>query len=227
MSNIRDLSDTIKPKSDQLNADDLLTSEKTVIITAVKRGGNEDPVIINYQGDDGRPYKPCKTMRRALIALWGKDGEKWIGQSMTLYCDPTVKWAGREVGGIRISHMTGIEKAQKLMLTTTRGKRSEYIIKPLKPQEKKPYPNFEKGLTKMQELIVSGENTPEQIIAKCEAKYSLTKDQRDTIRAFEVKEDNVEPEPQKPTESQQASKQGEPSKPSDDVEVDYDKLFND
>ena len=78
MSNdVTNLRDTILAKSDQLNADDIIGTGITITVTAVKRGDSaEQPVVIHYQGDNGRPYKPCKTMRRVLIAGWG---EKWRG----------------------------------------------------------------------------------------------------------------------------------------------------
>lgn len=130
------LKDTIAPKSDQLNADDLLTGPITVQILSVKRGNSEQPVSIGISGGY-QPFKPCKSMRRVMIAIWGDKGSDWVGQSMTLYCDPEVKFGGVKVGGIRISHMTGIDKPHVLMLTTTRARRSEYTVQPLviKPQE--------------------------------------------------------------------------------------------
>ena len=57
---------------------------------------------------------------------------------MKLYCDPTVKFGGVKVGGIRISHMSGIDTKLCVMLTTTRSKRSEYTVEPL--QSPKPMP---------------------------------------------------------------------------------------
>ena len=127
------LRDTIAPKSDQLNADDLLTGPITVTITGVSRGNSEQPVCISITGGY-QPYKPCKSMRRVMIALWGDNGHEWVGKSMRLYCDPDVKFGGVKVGGIRVSHMSGIDGRQSLMLTTTRSKRSEYIVEPLTDQ---------------------------------------------------------------------------------------------
>jgi hypothetical protein len=227
-NNISDLSDTIKPKSDQLNADDLMASDKTIKISGVKRGGADDPVVINYEGDDGRPYKPCKSMRRVIISLWGENGNDWIGRSMTLYCDPTVKWAGKEVGGIRISHMSHLKGNASLMLTTTRGRRSEYKVKLLKAEQKKPYPEskFNDALPKIKEMIQNGEKTPEQLIAHCEKTGPLTKEQRDKIRSFAEKEQS-KPEPQK-TESEYLAETGESkAQTADDGEVDYNDLFED
>ena len=124
------LQDTIIPKSDQLNADDLLCGPITVTVESVKRGDKEQPVHIGI-GKDRQPYKPCKSMRRVLIAAWGDKGADWVGRSMTLYCDPSVSFGGVKVGGIRISHLSHIESDRTLMLTTARGKRAEFHVKRL------------------------------------------------------------------------------------------------
>jgi len=78
-----------------------------------------------------RDYKPCKSMRRVLIAAWGDKGREWIGKEMTLFGESRVSYGGVEVGGIRISHLSHIEKEMKIKLTTTRSKRSEFVVKPL------------------------------------------------------------------------------------------------
>ena len=129
MNDITDLSDTIKPKSDQLNADDLLTGPITVKITDVRGGTVEQPVHIYIEGQ--QPYKPCKGMRRVLINAWGKNGKDWIGKSCTLFCNPAVKWAGVALGGIEISHLSDISKPETLMLTKARGRKSGFTVKPL------------------------------------------------------------------------------------------------
>ena len=135
LADISNLSDTIVPKSDQLNADQLLGGSMTITVTDVRRGQSDDqPVIVHYQGDEGRPYKPCKTMRKVLIFAWGDDGHAWIGRSMTLYNDPEVKFGGVKVGGIRISHMSHIERDIALSLTSTKGKKQGYTVHKLDVQ---------------------------------------------------------------------------------------------
>lgn len=124
-----DVRKSIVPKSDQLNADDLLTGPITVTIEGVKRGDKEQPIVVEIAGN--RPYKPCKSMRRILIAAFSDDPKCWIGQQMTLYCDPEVMWAGVRVGGIRISHLSGIDKPKTFLLTQNRGKRAEVTILPI------------------------------------------------------------------------------------------------
>ncbi len=135
MFDARDLRPTIVPKSDQLNAEQLLTGPMTVTVTGVTVSNNaEQPVTIHYEGDDGRPYKPCKTMRKVLILAWGHDGSEWTGKSMTLFNDPAVKFGGQSVGGIRISHVSHIERDIAVSLTATKGKKTLHTIKALKTQ---------------------------------------------------------------------------------------------
>lgn len=137
MSNsVRDLRDTIVPKSDQLNAEQLLSGPITVTVTDVRRGDGEDqPVVIHYEGEGGRPYKPCKSMRKVLVFAWGSDGSAWVGRSITLYNRPDVKFGGEEVGGIRISHLSHIDKDIAISLTATRGRKEQTRIKRLDEAE--------------------------------------------------------------------------------------------
>lgn len=127
-----DLADTIIPKSDQLNADDLIAGPMTIRISAVSRASTpEQPLSLAFDGDGGKPYKPCKSMRRVLIRCWGSDGTKWAGRSMSIYRDDRVRFGGAEVGGIRISHVSHIDGPIRLALTETKAKRVPYQVLPL------------------------------------------------------------------------------------------------
>lgn len=126
-----DMTDTIKPKSSQMNADDLLAGPITITILSVTKNSGEQPIAINYKGDDGKPYLPCKQMRRVMVELWGKDASQYIGRSMTLFRDAKVTWAGAEVGGIRISHMSHIDGKKTMSLTATKQSRKPYVVLPL------------------------------------------------------------------------------------------------
>lgn len=135
---MNDMRDVIIPKSDQLNSDSLLAGPITITVTAVSiKPGTEQPVAISYTGDEGRPYKPCKSMARVLVHCWGADANQYVGRSMTLYCDPKVTWGGMAVGGIRISHMTDIKAEQVMALTATRGNKKPFTVRPLTTTEKK------------------------------------------------------------------------------------------
>lgn len=126
-----DISKTIEPRSDQLNADDLMTGPVTVTIEKVSKGDAEQPVNVHLEGYPGRPFKPSKSMRRVMVAAWGPNAAEYAGRSMTLYRDPSIKFGKDEVGGIRISHLSHIDKRLTLALTVTRGRRQPFTVEPL------------------------------------------------------------------------------------------------
>lgn len=127
-----DMSQFVVPKSTQLNADDLVSGPRTIRITRVTGTGNgEQPVAVYFDGDDGRPFLPCKSMRRVMIAAWGVDASTYIGRSLTIYRDPEVTFGGMKLGGIRISHMSHLAQPLNLALTVTKSKRAPYKVAPL------------------------------------------------------------------------------------------------
>ena len=126
-----DISDTLAPKSDQQNYDDYLAGPKTVTVSEVRAGSAEQPVEIHLVEFPGRPFKPSKSMRRVIVAAWGSEASAYTGRRMTLFGDPTVKFGGQTVGGIRISHLSHIDGKLTVSLTTTRGKRAPFIVQPL------------------------------------------------------------------------------------------------
>jgi hypothetical protein len=126
-----DITKTTEPKSDQQNFDDYVAGPKTVTIADVKSGSAEQPVEIHLVEYPGRPFKPSKSMRRVLVAAWGAEASAYVGRRMTLYGDPTVRFGGIAVGGIRISHLSDIDKTLTLALTVKRGSRSPFIVQPL------------------------------------------------------------------------------------------------
>lgn len=140
MSDKMSLLDTVAPKSDQLNFDDLIAGPIRVRVTGLASGTPEQPVLVRVVNSETgaamRDYKPCKSMRRVLIAAWGDKGREWIGKEAVLTGDPDVAFGGVKVGGIRISHVSGIAEPLRLRLTTTRSKRAEYVVKPLEAEAK-------------------------------------------------------------------------------------------
>lgn len=171
---------TIIPKSDQLNYDDFCGQTKTVKITKVSIAAGEQPIAVNYEGDNGKPYMPCKSMRRVLVHCWGSDGNQYVGRSMTLYGDPKVKFGGMEVGGIRISHLSDIAEPMTMALTATRASRKPFVVKPLE---------VEKALT-ADEWIADIETVP--TLDGLKHKYSLAaktlKDSKDFVRISAAKD---------------------------------------
>lgn len=123
-----DISPFILAKSDQLNADDLIAGPITVRITNVRvTGGDQQPVTVELS-DGHRPWKPCKTTMRIMAALWGPRAGEWVGRSVRLYRDPAVRYGGVEVGGIRISGMSHIDKPKVITLSSSKKTKTEHRI---------------------------------------------------------------------------------------------------
>lgn len=126
-----DLTETIQINSDQINYEDFLSGPRTFTITEVRRGSSEQPVWIFFAEVDGKSFRPAKTVRKLLLLAYGADSDNYIGKRLTLYGDPDVKWAGKKIGGIRISHGSGISKPVIVALSETRGKREVHRLDPL------------------------------------------------------------------------------------------------
>jgi hypothetical protein len=142
-----DMSQFVQAKSDQLNADDLIGGPRTIRVRGVSanEGSPEQPVSFYFDGDDDKPFKPCKTMRRLIMAAWGKQAAEYVGRSMTLFRDPKVKFGGMAVGGIRISHMSHIDGQMTIALMETKGKRAPHVVKPLQAEATRQQQNASDG----------------------------------------------------------------------------------
>jgi hypothetical protein len=172
-----DLSKTIIPKSDQLNADDLIGTTKTIKIREIKgTADDKQPVSIYFDGDNNKPYKPCKSMRRLLVQVWGNETDNFIGRSMTLYRDDTVTFGAVKVGGIRISHVSHITEPVEVLITVSKAKRRPVTVYPLKVEKTKQ--DFKKGgFEKALKAIQDGKVQAQDIIEK----YNLTDEQLNQI----------------------------------------------
>ena len=128
---MNDMTMTIIAKSDQINAADLIGNPRTVTVREVRiKAGDDQPVTIMIEGDK-KAFRPCMGVRRLFVRVWGPDASKYIGQSLTLFRDPSVTWAGKEEGGIRVSHMTGINSKIVEFMRISRTATKPYEILPL------------------------------------------------------------------------------------------------
>jgi len=126
-----DMTPTLEAKSNQLTSDDLIAGSRTITVTKVAPGNDEQPVAVHYDGDQGKPWYPCKSMRRVLVAAWGADARDYVGRSLTLFRDPEVSYGSIKVGGIRISHLSDLDSPLSIALTVKRAKRAPYKVLPL------------------------------------------------------------------------------------------------
>jgi hypothetical protein len=125
-----DLSATIAPKSDQLDAVDLLGGPRTFTIERISKNNDEQPINIHL-AEFPRPWRPGLSMRRVLVACWGKDAATYVGRRVTLYCDNDVEFGGAAVGGTRIAALSHLDKPKPVPLLIKRGRSAIFVVQPL------------------------------------------------------------------------------------------------
>jgi hypothetical protein len=123
--------EALKPKSDQMNADDLIGGPRTIRITEMVIRAGDQPISVFFDGCDGKPYKPGKSMGRVMMHVWGPDATQYIGKSMTLYNDLKVTFGPTQPGGIRISHISDIAEKTTVWITDKKGSRKPWTVLPL------------------------------------------------------------------------------------------------
>lgn len=175
------LASTIKAKSDQLNAVDIVGFEPVITIERVVETGKPDqPIAIYYQGCNNRPWKPSLGMRRILATLWGAETEleDFVGRKVKLFNNPKVKWAGKECGGIWIRAMSHIERNFNTTIPVARNKREPIEIEVL-TVEVLNYPDdkFDAGYPAMKSALESKKMSLPQVISQCQKTGNLTQRQ--------------------------------------------------
>ncbi|MET0887723.1 MAG: hypothetical protein ABWX92_14880 [Mycetocola sp.] len=130
-----DITDTLKADSTQLNAIDFppgTSRTYTVESVRVVPSAKDRPVNIRLAEDpDGREFRPSKGMRRILAACWTPDSDKWVGKRLTIYADPSVRYAGKSIGGLKVSHVSHIDAAKKLPLRESESVTTIHTVQPL------------------------------------------------------------------------------------------------
>lgn len=146
-----DISETLAPNSDQLDAIELVAGPRTFTIREVTPGNAEQPVNVHLEGFP-RPWRPGKSMRRVLAACWGTDASKYVGRRVTLFCDPEVVFGKEKVGGTRIRALSDIDGPQRVPLLVSRGKSATYVVQPLAAE----VPKRDEGVTDAQLKAIGG-----------------------------------------------------------------------
>jgi len=192
-----DVTFALQAKSDQLNGVDIMGAEPVIRIREVKVRQGDQPVSIYFDGDNNRPWKPSKGMLRVLAGAWGRDSSAWIGKHAQLYFEPTVRYAGKEVGGIRIRALSDIDRRGLSFALRINQKQAEPYHVPLLQVKTQEYPadKFAKALPVMAEKMKNGDMTLQQIIAQCQKTGHLNAEQLkrlEEVAPVEIHEDDDE-----------------------------------
>jgi len=178
------ISHTITAKSDQLNYTDLVAGDKLITITNVKVVNDpQQPVWIYYDGDNGKPWKPCLSYRRVLIECWGVNAAQYIGRQILLFGDSSVEFGKEQVGGIRIKSLSHIDADKTIIITVKRGVRRKILIKAL--ETKKLNQITDEQLNDLKQAIDAAQSMPDlQKIAKEIKSLELDAESKDQIMPF-------------------------------------------
>ncbi|WP_332645075.1 hypothetical protein [Aeromicrobium sp.] len=125
-----DMTASTEARSDQINAVDLV-QPRTYTIEKVTAGKATHPFDFHLVESPGKVYRPNLGQRRVIVAGWGAETSAYHGRRFTLFNEPTVIYAGAEIGGIRISHMSHLDKPLKTSLAISQKKKVPYIVQPL------------------------------------------------------------------------------------------------
>lgn len=154
-----DITDALAPTSDQLDAIELVNPRTFTIDAGSRLGARDGKTVAEIRlVDFPRVWRPSKGMLDVLAKCWGIDGQAWVGRRVTLYNDPEVTFGKEKPGGVRISHLSHIDKARDV---TIRGR----------------------GAGKVQPWHVEPLTDVAAIVAPTEAAVAACEDQ-DTLRAW-------------------------------------------
>lgn len=126
-----DISDTLAPKSEQLDNVELSSGPRVFVVERVEvKKDAEQPVRVYFHGFP-RPWRPAVTMRRVLGYCWGNKSKFWAGRSIELFRDPDVRYSKDITGGTRIAAMSHIDGRQEVPVLLSQGRAGIYVVEPL------------------------------------------------------------------------------------------------
>jgi len=128
-----DITDALAPTSDQLDAIELVTPRTFTIDTGSRLGERDGKKVAEIKlVDFPRVWRPSKGMLDVLAACWGTKAEQWVGHRVTLYNDPEVTFGREKTGGVRISHLSHIDKARTVTIRASgQGRKKPWPVQPL------------------------------------------------------------------------------------------------
>lgn len=95
-------------ESDVIRFVDIPPGDHIVQIKEVKKGrvtgsgGKSNGKAMIYLVGKDKPIAAGAAICAVIEQLYGKSPKKWAGKMITIYGDPTVKYGGAAVGGVRV-----------------------------------------------------------------------------------------------------------------------------
>lgn len=139
-----DIAATLAPKSDQLDAIDLMGQPPrifTVTKVDVKQDPNAEQPVSVHLAEFPRVWRPNVSMRRVLAHCWGSKSSAWTGRQVELYCEDDVKFGNDVTGGTRISRLSHIDGPKTVPLLLSKGRSGSWKVTPLPTASPEPTPD--------------------------------------------------------------------------------------
>ena len=144
-----DMAESLKPKSNQLNGDNLRAGPIIARVTGCRKVRDQVRPYVFSLSDGHMPWKPCLTMRRLLTDVNGTSKTSAVvGQYIEFYRDPDVTYGKDRCGGIRVSGMSAVKgPPRNVTLRTSQTKCTTYTVRSIRPQSSgAPTANLDKFL---------------------------------------------------------------------------------
>lgn len=130
-----DITKALAPKTDQIDATDLIGAPPQIFtIAAVSENNSElseqQPVNIRLV-ETPLWWRPSKGMLRVLADNWGRVTADWVGKRVELYGDPEVYFGKEKRGGTRISRLSHIASSKTTLVNPRGGRGAYFTVKPL------------------------------------------------------------------------------------------------
>jgi hypothetical protein len=128
-----DITEALAPKSDQLDAIELVEPRTFTVDTGSRLGTRDGRAVVEIRlvGLD-RVWRPSKGMLDVLADCWGKDGSNWVGRHVRVYNDKDVMFGKEKRGGTRISHLSHIDGPRDVMIRASgAGRTQTWHVEPL------------------------------------------------------------------------------------------------
>lgn len=129
-----DITATLAPKSDQLDAIELAGNPPVIVtITGVdvKDDPRADQPVSIHLAEFDRPWRPGKNMRRVLGYCWGTKSSVWVGRRAEIYFEEDVTFGKDRTGGIRVSRLSNIDGSKSVPILLGQGRSGKWPVEPI------------------------------------------------------------------------------------------------
>ncbi len=113
MANFKARFPSTRLEQDDLKEDGKAFELRAVVATlAYEKVGEDQKTVIYFQGMD-KGLVLNWTNACTLADLYGEDDDNWIGREVIIWVDPSVMYAGKRTGGLRLKGPPALQQATR------------------------------------------------------------------------------------------------------------------